>query len=256
MGRSAKIARWADVKWPVRGGNHWGKMAVSSVPRNLFVPHFTRLFLVLLVLPLLVACRPPRPSYDYRTGDVLLEEDFDRDFAWENFASGDGTTRFQVEDGVYHMQMSGGGYNWALNALNHRDVVIDVYGSQRSEYANNAYGVICRADPGGSGDGYYFYISGDGYWSIRRAQGRTVTPLVEFTRSDAIHQGQSINLIRVLCIEDYLALYVNEQFVGEITDDTYSSGVAGFSVAVPDEGDIDVSFDNLRIIEASIVHNP
>lgn len=212
-----------------------------------------RHFLALFALVLLAGCRPPQPSYDYRTGDVLLEEDFSRDFVWESYASPNGATDFRVEDGVYRMQMAGGGYNWALNAITHRDVVIEVYGSQVSEYANNAYGVVCRADPAGSGDGYYFYISGDGYWSIRRAQGRTVTPLVEFTQSDAIYQGQSINLIRALCIEDYLALYVNEQFVGEARDDTFSSGVAGFSVAAPEDGDIDVSFDNLRIIEARLV---
>ena len=214
-----------------------------------------RLFVALFVLLLLAACRPPRPAYDYRTGDVLLEEDFSRDFAWENHASPNGSTHLRVEDGVYRMQMAGGGYNWALNAQIHQDVVIEVYGSQLSDYANNAYGVVCRADPGGSGDGYYFYISGDGYWSIRRAQGRTVTPLVDFTQSDAVHRDQSINLIRALCIEDYLALYVNEQFVGDVRDRAFSSGVAGFSVAVPQDGDIDVSFDNLRIIEARLVQN-
>src|SRR5690606_25544583 len=144
-------------------------------------------------------------------------------------------------------------YNWALNAQLHSDVVIEVYSAQASTYGNNAYGVVCRADPGGRGDGYYFYISGDGYWSIRRGQGRTMTSLVDFTRSDAIHQGQSLNLIRVLCVEDYLALYVNDQFVGDVRDRTFASGVAGFSAAVPEEGDVDVSFDNLRIIEARLV---
>ena len=214
-----------------------------------------RLFLALFVLICLAGCRPPRPSYDYRTGDVLLEEDFSRDFVWENYSSPDGGTDFRVEDGVYRMRMAGGGYNWALNAQMHSDVVIEVYASQLSDYANNAYGVVCRADPAGSGDGYYFYISGDGYWTIRRAQGRTVTPLIDFSESAAIYQGQSINLIRALCIEDYFALYINDQFVGEVRDRNFSSGVAGFSVAVPDDGDIDVSFDNLRIIEASLVRN-
>jgi len=214
-----------------------------------------RLLLALCVLILSTGCRPSRPTYDYRTGEILLEEDFSRDFAWESYTSPNGATHLRVENGVYRMQMAGGGYNWALNAQLHQDALIEVYGSQLSEYANNAYGLVCRADPGGTGDGYYFYISGDGYWSIRRAQGRTVTSLVDFTESAAIHQGQSINLIRVLCIEDYLALYVNDQFVGEARDHTFSSGVAGFSVAVPEDGDIDVSFDNLRIIEAQLVRN-
>lgn len=211
-----------------------------------------RAFVVCCVLLLTAAC-DARPSFDYRTGDVLLQEDFDATYVWENYRTPDGGTDFRVEDGVYRVQMNGGSYNWALNAQVHSDVVIEVYSTQRSSYGNNAYGVVCRADPGGRGDGYYFYISGDGYWSIRKAQGRTMTPLVDFTQSEAIHQGQSINLIRVLCIEDYLALYVNEQFVGEVFDRSFASGVAGITAAVPDEGEVDVSFDNLRIIAASLV---
>ena len=208
----------------------------------------------LICLLFLSACQP-KPAFDYRTGSVLLEEDFSDTFVWETVESPTGNTRFGVEDGVYRLRMNGAGYNWALNAQRHTDVVIEVTSAQASEYGNNAYGVVCRADPGATGDGYYFYISGDGYWSIRRGQGRTMTSLVDFTRSDTIHQGQNLNLIRVLCVEDYLALYVNDTFVGEVRDRTYASGVAGFSAAVPADGDINVSFDNLRIIEARLVHD-
>lgn len=211
-----------------------------------------RVFALILFVLVAAACGA-KPAFDYRTGTVLLEEDFAQDFVWERYRTPDGATDFRVEDGVYRLQMDGGGYNWALNSQVHSDVVIEVYSAQRSSFGNNAYGVVCRADPGGRGDGYYFYISGDGYWSIRKSQGRTMTSLVDFTRSDAIHQGQSLNLIRVLCVEDYLALYVNEQFVGDVIDRSFASGVAGFTAAVPEEGDVDVSFDNLRIIEARLV---
>ncbi len=214
-----------------------------------------RLFGLTLCLLLGAACQPARPSAEYRTGDILLEEDFSSPFAWENYSTPDGATQLRVEDGVYRMTMGGGGYNWALNNQNHTDVVIEVYASQLSEDDNNAYGVVCRADPAGGGGGYYFYISGDGYWSIRRGQGRTVTSLVDFTQSDAIHKGQSINLIRALCIEDYLALYINDQFVGEVRDRNLVNGVAGFSLAVPEDVSADISFDNLRIIEASLLEN-
>lgn len=210
--------------------------------------------LALLLSPILiVACQPVQPSVEYRTGDILLEEDFGSPFAWENHTPSNGSTDLRVEDGVYRMTLAGSGYNWALNNQNHTDVVIEVYASQLAPDASSAFGVVCRADPGGGGGGYYFYITGDGYWSIRRAQGRTVTPLVEFTQSDAIYHGQSINLIRVLCVEDYLALYVNEQFVGEVRDRNFVNGVAGFSVAAQDGVTADVSFDNLRIIEARLL---
>jgi hypothetical protein len=230
----------------------WGKMRSSRGRYGSVMNHLFRVFALACTL-LIVACRPAQPSEEYRTGDVLLEEDFSQPFAWETHRSADGLTALRIEDDVYRMTLQGPGYNWANNLQTHTDVVIEVYASQLVPNAKDAFGVVCRANPGGEGSGYYFYITADGYWSIRRAQGRTVTSLVDFTRSDAINTGQSLNFIRALCIEDYLALYVNDQFLGEVRDRNFVSGVAGFSLAVPNEITGDVSFDNLRIIEARLL---
>lgn len=205
-----------------------------------------------VLLLLLVAGCQPRPSYDYRTGDVLLEESFDQPYAWEQYVNEALGVNLRVEQGAYYMTVSGGGYIWGLNAQSHENVMFEAESTQLSEFADNAYGLICRADPANSGKGYYFLISGDGYWSIRRDRGDGVEPLVEFTKSDAIHQGRSINRIRVLCIDDYLALYVNDQFVGEARDDLYSGGFAGFVVAAAKDGSADVYFDDARIVEAEL----
>lgn len=207
--------------------------------------------LIWLLAATLAGCAA-RPSTDYRTGAVLLEEDFSQGFAWERYENPELGARFGVEDGVYRMRLAGGSYLWALNAQAHENAAIEVYSAQISDNDDNAYGVICRADPANSGEGYYFMISGDGYWSIRRGRGGRVESLIDFTQSDAIHRGRSLNLVRVLCIDDYLALYVNDQFVGETRDRLYTRGFAGFAVAAPEGGSVDVSFDNLRIVEASL----
>ncbi|MFO7323436.1 MAG: hypothetical protein DIU68_017030, partial [Chloroflexota bacterium] len=205
-----------------------------------------------LLAAALVACGA-RPSMDYRTGDVLLEDDFSRAFAWTSYDSPERGVFYGVDEGVYRIRAAGGSYISGTNAQMHDDVVIEVYSSQLSDDDNNAYGVVCRGDPAGSGEGYYFLISGDGYWSIRRAQGRRVTSLRDFARAEAIHQGRSLNLLRVVCIGDYLALYVNDEFVGEARDRTFSTGFAGFVAVAPEGSFVEVAFDNLRILEGRLV---
>jgi hypothetical protein len=201
---------------------------------------------VIVVVALLVGCHP-KTGRDYRTGNVLVEEDFSEPYTWEYYSDEAAGTNLRVEDGAYHMTVNGGGYIWGLGTDDYDNVVFEAQSTQLSSFANNAYGLMCRADPSNNGDGYYFLISGDGYWSIRVTRTGTNRALVDFTRTDAISQGQSINTLRAVCIDDYFALYVNDQFVGDATDDTLSHGYVGFAVAAAKEGEAEVYFDDATV---------
>lgn len=205
--------------------------------------------LALLIALAMTACQP-RPGEGIALGDVLLEEDFSQTYAWENYADPAIQVDFRVEDGVYRAQARDGGFMWALNATPHTNVAIQADTQQLSDYANNAYGIICRASPGKNGDGYYFMISGDGNYTLRRGSTDRVRALIPWTYSPAIQQGRSINRIRIVCVGDYLALYVNGDFVAETRDDYFSRGYTGLTAAVPEGGEVDVTFDNLRIWSA------
>jgi hypothetical protein len=102
----------------------------------------------------------------------------------------------------------------------------------------------------GEGDGYLFLIQGTGSFSIRRARGRNTVPLVDWTVSDAIEIGPGRNHIRAICAGDYLALYVNDRFVGDATDDAYSSGQVGLAASAANPLGVRVEFDNLIVSEA------
>lgn len=102
----------------------------------------------------------------------------------------------------------------------------------------------------GEGDGYLFLIQGTGSFSIRRARGRNTVPLVDWTASDAIEVGPGRNHIRAICAGDYLAMYINDQFVGDATDDTYSSGQVGLAASAANVLGVRVEFDNLIVSEA------
>lgn len=215
-----------------------------------------RILLIAALIVAVTACGGA--SRNYVLGETLLQEEFSEANAWENFTADD--VALQVSDGVYQAQTGPGGYTWGLNQTEHTDVVIEVQADQTSAYENNGYGIMCRAETDNNGDGYYFLISGDGFYSIRKGEADNVNPLVDWAAHSAINTGQASNTIRAVCVGNYLALYVNDRFLAEIEDSTYSSGYAGLSVAAfTDESaasvgpvKADITFDNLTIWAASL----
>jgi hypothetical protein len=102
----------------------------------------------------------------------------------------------------------------------------------------------------GEGDGYLFLIQGTGSYAIMRARGRAVVPLVDWTPSEHINVGPGTNHIRAICDGNYLALYVNDQFLAQATDDTYESGQVGLVASAANPLGVRVQFDNLSVSEA------
>jgi hypothetical protein len=211
-----------------------------------------RIVLIVLLAGLVAGCQA-QPTVKVGRGDILLEESFSESYAWEAYRSEAQRVDFGVIDGAYRARVAGGGLMWGLNAQLHTDVMIEVETTQLSEFRDNGYGVMCRAAPSNNGDGYYFLISGDGMYTIRRGKVDQVTALIEWTPHGAIRQDRAINRIRIVCIGDYLALYVNDQFVAETRDDDFSEGFAGLAAAVSEEGDADIAFDDLTIWKAGII---
>lgn len=211
---------------------------------------------VWLVCALLIAaCTPSTPNAAFTTGAIVMEEDFDNAFAWNTFRDPEQGVDFQVDAGVYRIQITRPIYAWTMSTQYHADVVIDVEVTQRSDYANNAYGVICRADAENDGDGYYFLISGEGYFTIRQGVdgiGGEVRALIPWSRSGAIQAG-GFNRLRAVCIGDYLALYINGEFVANLRDDTLSRGFLALAGAVAGaDGRVNVEFDHLTVYEAQL----
>lgn len=203
---------------------------------------------------LVLASCSDSPSVQITLGDVLLREDFSNETAWESYSNTQQRIDFGIADGVYRARAADETIMWALNETLHEDIVIEAEATQVSDYRDNAYGLMCRASPTNNGNGYYFLISGDGQFTIRRGSTDQIRAMIPWRPSNAIRQDKGINRIRIICVGDYLALYVNEEFVAEVRDDLYRSGYAGLSAAVT-KGEVDVEFDDLTIWSASILGN-
>jgi len=233
-----------------------GWRVFATARERVMRPHLRRIPITWgLVLLALAACTP-RPSQTVTLGALLEQVDFSRGSQWEQYSSEAQRVNFRIEDGAYRAEAWDGGFIWALNPHEHTDVLIQVDTQQLSEYANNAYGVMCRAAPTNNGTGYYFFISGDGSFTIRRGAADEVHPLIPWTTSAAIQRGQAFNRLRAACVGDYLALWVNDQFVAETRDDYFRRGAAGISAGVPEGGAVDVTFDDLRIWQAALADTP
>lgn len=190
------------------------------------------------------------PDVGLVQGRRLSVETFDLTNTWERYSSLNGV-ELGVENGVYRAYTMNPGYVWGLNQAEHTDVILEVEVTPLTPNFQNGFGVMCRADTTNDGDGYYFMINANGYYSIQKGQGQAMQPLVDWQRSKAIRPEIDRNLLRAVCVGQYLALYVNNRLVAEVEDTTYSRGYAGLSVA-SGSGDVDAAFDNLVTYRATV----
>ncbi len=196
--------------------------------------------------------RPSEPDAGYRYLEFLLDEPFHSARHWHSYNGGD-ELWLGVLDGVYRIDFRGQRYVWTQHDHSYQNTVIEVDARQSSDYDHNAYGAACRLQPDNSGRGYFFLISGDGYASIRWSDGRALQPIVAAFPSQHVRQGQERNQLRVVCIDDYLAMWVNDKFVAEARDGRGTSGAVGLAGVMNYAGKrLTVNFDNLRVHAAAI----
>lgn len=191
------------------------------------------------------------PTEGYRYLDMITDETFENVGDWRTYDGGN-DLYMTVVDGVYRIDLAQRQIVWTQAPINHEDVVIEAIIVQQSDYKHNAYGVACRLEPSNSGRGYYFLISGDGHYTIRWNNGRSLDDIIVATPSNTIKQGQAKNQIRAVCIDDYLALWINGEFVAEARDKRSSQGVVGLSgVMNYDNRRLTVDFDDLKVWNAT-----
>lgn len=207
-------------------------------------------FAVLLAGCLPAGLPPPQPTQNYQLGEMTLYDPFDRTGEWRTYDM-EGI-QLDMRDGAFYASIQTPQYVWTQNRTSHDDVVIEVEAFNQNDEDEAIYGVMCRASPQNNGWGYYFLVTSDGYYAIRQGRGGELKPLVASLQSDAIVRGMGRNRLRAVCIDDYLALYVNGEFVAETRDHLYKEGYSGLAVGLFDPGSLDVRFDDLRVWDAGL----
>lgn len=185
-------------------------------------------------------------------GDLLHYDAFNNADNWS--AEQSVAIRADVADGRYRLTFNAlDSATIAHGDTPYTDTVIGVEAEQLSFYDNNAYGIVCRLNAQTYDTGYLFWVSGDGQAFIGRMDGEAqIVPLLDWHKSRLVERGTAKNTLHAVCVEDYLALYVNGEFAGSVRDAKYESGVAGFSVAVYGPGEADIAFSRFHIWAGSL----
>lgn len=188
-----------------------------------------------------------------QSSDLIFSDDFeDQNSGWEAGDYGSGSVGY--ESGHYFVIANETGVNmYGAAGQSFTDAIISVDATpvQGPSNNNNGYGLICRKDPDPNSDhGYYFRISGDGYYSISKADDNGFTDLAEWAESSAVRQGNKTNSIVASCIGSKLVLEVNGDVVAEVTDSTYTEGdIALIAVTYEDNSTTKIQYDNLVVRE-------
>lgn len=187
----------------------------------------------------------PLPS---PTPDLILFEDteFTNSCSTENTKD---VERF-TENGQFNMRVIPPSFvGWAeCTKVEFTDFILEADATQVGGPDNNIYGLLFRYGLDAK-EFYTFAISGDGYYVFAiDGPDRTEPQLIaEWTKSPAINLGAQTNHLKVIAVGDNIKYYVNDQLLGESQDGTLDAGTVGFFVGSIDEGDVQISFDNLKV---------
>jgi len=178
---------------------------------------------------------------------VLLQDDFSNpDSGWEVGDYVNGSVGYV--DGQYFVQASEPGkVMWGVAYQDFPGVVVEVETTQISAPSNdnNAYGVKCHLQP--DDDGYSLQISGDGAYAIHRIVGGSFEPLVDWSPSSVIRQGNATNQLRVVCDRGLLALFANGELLAEVEDSSFSGGDIALEAVTFEDEPTEIRFDNLIV---------
>ena len=217
---------------------------------------------LVLGVVVLAACGSDDPDRDVTAGDTLLRVTFDDAADWETgrYPAGadDPDMALVIEDGRYRIDFRAGrnaALTWGTGGDAREDVIVEVVAEQLSGSDDNLYGVGCRmveSEDGGM-SGYVLLVSGDGHYGIAELSRNSLDFLLEWHQSDAINTGNAQNAIRAVCVDDYLAVYANGTFLGDVTDRRYvRPGQVALVAGVTSEGRVSVAFDDLVVSEGRL----
>ena len=223
--------------------------------------------LCLVLILLTAACQSisagmgAKPSVGFTYLDMVYSDHFDAPGGWRTYDGG-AALSMAVEAGSYRIRLATRQYVWTQLSDTLADdfdnddfdnVVIEAAVAQLSDFDHNAYGIACRLDPANSGRGYFFLIGGDGYYSIRWGNGRSLDAIVSAKPTGIIKRGASANRMKAICVEDYLALWINGQFVAEARDSRAKAGAVGLAAVMNYAGKhMEVAFDELKIWRSTL----
>ncbi len=178
---------------------------------------------------------------------ILMKDDFSNpNSGWETYSGEYGTAGYE-QGGYLVSAIISKEYNWGVAGVNFDNVRIEVDATVLVAPGNleDGFGVDCRIQD--NGDGYGFRIGSDGMAEIVLFSDGESIALYEWTESAAVRVNGATNHITAICEGSHLSLLVNDEFVAEVVDDTFSTGDLALSAISYSDDPVEVLFDDIIV---------
>ncbi len=201
--------------------------------------------LMLIFTLCLSACSLISPDHQ----DVLLRDDFsDVESGWDELEDAAGNARYlsgEYQITVNYLQSD----IWAYANTPFSDVDITVTAQKASGTDDNNFGIICRAVS--DGNFYAGLITSEGLFVVQKLVDGIYERLSGdyFGFSNAIKQGEGVNVIRFTCIGDTMTLYANGEMLASVQDSAFKSGEIGLLAGTFETAGVDIRFDDFIVRE-------
>lgn len=176
---------------------------------------------------------------------LIYEDDFgDSTSGWDDTSDAYtlkryGNNRYQIEISTSNLVA------WGLANRDVADFEIEVEAKLEDGATENSYGLLFRFQD--RENFYRFDISGDGYYLLSKFVNGEWTTLIDWTESDHINREDAANTLKVAAFGSTISLWVNDQFLASVEDDSLSHGNFGFFASTFGEPYMWTSYDNLRM---------
>jgi hypothetical protein len=174
-------------------------------------------------------------------------EDFSTDTGNWDLSTGDRGKSY-IQDGELHTEVTQTqSIVWtAYKPGRFQDFTLEVDGRKVSGSDNNDYGVLFRYVD--RQNFYRFMVSGTGKYSLDQQLKGQWNTIKAWTTHTAVKKGDATNHLKVIAQGSTIKLYVNDELVDTITDDSIpQAGQVAVNGGSYDEADVHVAFDNVRV---------
>lgn len=174
---------------------------------------------------------------------VLNRYDFTSYDGWSMGGIPGGTATITQGDYYTITTQAGGTFSSGVVDFKAQDITVRTDASLSKADANSkvVFGVMCRVQEDGSG--IFFAVRSDGYGSIQKWDGISLTPLTDWVYSGSIKPGIDANYIEGTCSGSNYSLYVNGDYVTDADDTSFTDGRIGVAVVPDAVSSVRVDFD-------------
>ncbi len=133
------------------------------------------------------------------------------------------------------------------------DIAVETNLTQPS--SDLSFGIAARINGQNNQNFYYLLVQPDGSFAMGKRNAESWDNKVNWRKNSAIAPGEASNLLRIVCKDNLVIGFINNQRVASFEDDQYSSGKVGLISYQQKGADSTVNFNNLSVKEKDIGEN-